>query len=184
MATISEEYLNQQRLLHSNPDYGVASKSYAPIVAEVVRAFNLKTISDYGAGKKCLLSSLEALKVDLSGYFPYDPAFPEYGSVHSADLVCCIDVLEHIEINFLDSVLDQIKEATNKFAFLTVHTGPAIKTLQDGRNAHIIQAPSSWWLEKLVQRFEIIQLQSSDSSFWVIAAPKSYSILINSITKR
>ncbi len=181
MATISQEYLDQQKILHANPSYGVASESYAPIVFKIIKTFGLKTISDYGAGKKRLHASLLSMGASLNGYFPYDPAFPEYGPPQPADLVCCIDVLEHIEVQYLDSVLDQISDNAKNIAFLTVHTGPAVKKLQDGRNAHIIQAPSSWWLEKLVQRFEILQLQSSKSSFWVIAAPKDYRIAINSL---
>ena len=32
--TISENYLSQQRELHKNPDYGVASLGYAPVIKQ------------------------------------------------------------------------------------------------------------------------------------------------------
>jgi len=33
-STISADYLEQQKILHQNPKYGVASLSFAPIVAD------------------------------------------------------------------------------------------------------------------------------------------------------
>jgi hypothetical protein len=53
--------------------------------------------------------------------------------------------------------------------------GPAVKVLADGRNAHLIQKPSSWWLEKLIQHFEILHLQTHGvmgHGFWVAVKPK------------
>jgi hypothetical protein len=43
--------------------------------------------------------------IDSIEYYPFDPAFEEYGEPRAADLVCCIDVLEHIEPEKLESVL-------------------------------------------------------------------------------
>jgi hypothetical protein len=50
--TISSEYLEQQKILHQNPNYGVASLSFVPIVADLMRQTGVKSVSDYGAGKK------------------------------------------------------------------------------------------------------------------------------------
>ena len=33
-STISADYLEQQKILHQNPSYGIASLSFAPIVAD------------------------------------------------------------------------------------------------------------------------------------------------------
>ena len=95
--TISESYRQAQQELHKNPGYGVMSVHYAPLVKEIIAACNAKSLSDYGAGKKRLNETLLSLGVNVD-YHPYDPAFPEYGNPVSADLVCCIDVLEHIVI--------------------------------------------------------------------------------------
>jgi hypothetical protein len=35
--TISEEYLKLQQDLHLNPNYGIASLSFAPIVADLIK---------------------------------------------------------------------------------------------------------------------------------------------------
>lgn len=174
-ATISEDYLNQQKLLHQNPHYGVASLSFAPIVADLIRQTGLKSISDYGAGKKNLLIGLKDSGIEPDEYFPYDPAFEEYGEPRSGDLVCCIDVLEHIELEKLSEVLKDLAKITLNLGFFSIHMGPAAKVLPDGRNAHLIQKPSSWWLPKLSEYFEVLHLQSHQmmgEGIWMIVAPK------------
>ena len=170
---ISVEYLAQQIDLHKNPNYGVASIQYAPLVFDLFNKIGANSISDYGAGKQKLFIALEALGLRDFKYFAYDPAFPEYGEAKSADLVCCIDVLEHIEPEFVDKVIYDLSKITINFGLYTVATGPASKTLSDGRNAHLIQKPSSWWLSKFINYFEIMELRSnSDKSFWVIVKSK------------
>ena len=158
--TISADYLEQQRKLHENPNYGVASLSFAPIVADVMRQTGCKSVSDYGAGKRRLLEGLRQSGVEPTPYLPYDPVFPEYGEPKPADLVCCIDVLEHIEPDLVDNVILELSRVTTNLGFFSIHMGPAGKTLSDGRNAHLIQKPSSWWLKKLTDHFEILHLQS------------------------
>jgi hypothetical protein len=174
-STISTEYLDEQKLLHLNPNYGVASLSFAPIVADLIRQTEVRSISDYGAGKKNLLVGLKKSGIDAIDYYPYDPAFDEYGEPRSADLVCCIDVLEHIEPDKLENVLTELARITINLGFFSIHMGPAAKVLSDGRNAHLIQQPSSWWLPKLVKYFEILHLQSHQmmgNGIWVVVKPK------------
>lgn len=74
------------------------------------------------------------------------------------------NLLEHIEEPYLEAVLLDLKDIT---------TGPAMKTLPDGRNAHIIQKPSSCWLPRLCQHFEIGHLQRGQGGFWGIVEPKT-----------
>lgn len=168
---ISPAYLAQQKELHRNPDYGVASLQYAPLVAEIAARIPARSISDYGAGKCNLAKRLGELGRGGFEYLPYDPAFPEYGPPRPADLVCCIDVLEHVEPDYLDTVLDELRAITRRVGFFTVHSGPAVKHLPDGRNAHLIQQPASWWLPHLCRRFEIVQLQRTPGGFWVLVEP-------------
>ena len=57
--------------------------------------------------------------------------------------------------------------------------GPAAKILADGRNAHLIQKPSSWWLPKIVKYFEIHQLMNHNimgNGIWMIVRPKIESV--------
>jgi hypothetical protein len=170
--TISDEYRRQQQELHKNPNYGVASIGYAPIVQQLLQQFASRSLADYGAGKCNLKRKLDELGVKDFEYFPYDPAFPEYGEPTPADLVCCIDVLEHIEPAYLENVLLDLKGIIRKYGFLTIHTGAAFKKLDDGRNAHLIQRPASWWLPVLSRHFEVIHLQGATGGFWVVVMPR------------
>lgn len=170
---ISAEYLAEQQRLHESPKYGVASINFAPIVAQLIRDNRWESIHDYGAGKRRLKDALEQLGAEVA-YSASDPVFPEYGSPQSADLVCCIDVLEHIEPEHLDAVLDDLQRIVTNVGFLTIHTGPAVKVLSDGRNAHLIQKPASWWLPKLCERFEVAHLTSlPQNGFWLIVTGKA-----------
>lgn len=172
MDTISDAYRQQQVELHTNPNYGVASLAFAPLVAKLAVDNSVKSISDYGAGKKHLQTALKAAGLDLA-YHPYDPAFPEYGSPTEADMVCCIDVLEHIEPDRLDAVLDDLASIMPRIGFFSIHTGPAGKVLPDGRNAHLIQQPARWWLPRLCEKFHIHHLQHHQmmgQGFWVVVS--------------
>ena len=175
MEIISKEYLNLQKKLHENENYGMASVSLALSVKKLFRANSFVSISDYGAGKKNLQKALLNIGLKDFEYFPFDPAFPEYGNPQPADLVCCIDVLEHIEPEYLDNVLDDLKSITLNTGFFNISTIPATKTLEDGRNAHLIIKPINWWLSLLLPRFYIEHLQQSETGFIVLVRNNSFS---------
>ena len=120
--TISPEYLAQQKELHKNPNYGVASLQYAPLVIQLFDQTGAKSVSDYGAGKCNLQKKMHELGTTEFEYYPYDPAFSEYGEPKQADLVCCIDVLEHVEPEHLNAVLDDLKRIIRKVGLFTIHT--------------------------------------------------------------
>lgn len=172
-ATISESYRDLQKKLHENPHYGEASLVFADVVKRIFEKTKAKSISDYGAGKCNLKVGLERSGLKDFDYYPYDPAFPEYGPPRAADLTCCIDVLEHIEPEYLENVIQDLQAITLRFGFFTIATGPAMKVLADGRNAHLIQQPSSWWLERLEKSFVIEQVHGeSDYNFLVLVRSK------------
>lgn len=169
---ISPEYRAQQEQLHENPNYGVASVQYAPVVSEICNTLQVQHLLDYGAGKCRLFQNLKAdHKMQLQAY---DPGVPKLSAPPvPAEMVACIDVLEHIEPEFLDNVLDDLVRLTEAVAFLTVHTGPAVKVLADGRNAHLTQQPLEWWLPKIWERFDIHTVQvTGEHAFYVIAYAK------------
>lgn len=168
---ISEEYRAEQQKLHASQTYGVASSKYVDLVRTLLDVGKCSSLSDYGAGKRNLERVLGDSGVSTN-YLPYDPAFPEYGEPQPADLVACIDVLEHIEPDLLDKCLKEIASIARRLVLLTVHTGPAKKVLSDGRNAHLIQKPRAWWLPKLEEHFDIIHFQSARKGFFVLGCPK------------
>jgi hypothetical protein len=173
LKTISQEYLQTQKELHQSPYYGQASLLMAPFVKKIFQDSNFISISDYGAGKKNLEKKLIELGLKNFKYYPYDPVFPEYGLPQKADIVCCIDVLEHVEEAYLLNVLDELKRLTIKLGFFAIATTPAKKFLKDGRNAHLIQKPASWWLPLMCSRFEIEFLQQTSIGFILIVKAKN-----------
>lgn len=169
--TISASYLQMQSELHKNPEYGVASLGYGPLVKETLEKIGGRSISDYGAGKCKLREALAGAGLTDYDYYPYDPVFPEYGPPRPADLVCCIDVLEHIEEDYVDAVVEDLKAITVNHGLFSVATGPAKKVLADGRNAHLIQRTSGWWLAKFVPDFDVVRLVTGKHGFWIIVRP-------------
>lgn len=125
------------------------------MVGSILETMECDSLLDYGSGHN--LSLMRSLKPKRKfTYTPYDPGVEEYSDdPEPADMVACIDVLEHIEPENLDNVLDHLEELTGTVLFATVHTGPAAKTLSDGRNAHLIQKEIDFWLPKFWERFYI-----------------------------
>ena len=165
---ISEEYLSTQIELHKKTNYGTASISHAPNIKEILEQTGFKSLSDYGAGKKNLQKALLEIGYQEFEYFPYDPVFPEYGKPKSAQLVCCIDVMEHVEEVYLEDILDELKSLTLNLCYFSIATIPAKKILKNGKNAHLIQRPARWWLPKLCERFDIQYLKLTKGGFIVL----------------
>jgi hypothetical protein len=170
---ISKEYQKLQTEMHQDPLYGVASVSYAPLIAEVIEQMNATELLDYGAGKGRLGQTLKDLVSPMPKVRHYDPAVPEWSAPPKpCQLVACIDVLEHIEPNLLDNVLDDLQRVTAAVGVLTVATAPASRTLPDGRNAHLILQPHQWWLAKILDRFDMNNFVRDANGFWMTVQRK------------
>ena len=140
------------------------------MVSGIIDKLEIDSLLDYGAGSN--LSLTNTLKPERKfTYYPYDPGVPEYSDPpEPAEMVTCIDVLEHIEPEYLENVLDHLEELTEVVLFASVHMGPAGKVLDDGRNAHLTQQPMEWWFPKFAERFDIQTLQLvSPVEFFIIA---------------
>lgn len=165
---ITEAYRAEQAALHAKGNYGTAALQYGGTVEGLLRSTGAQSLLDYGCGsRRSLLQSLRLPEGIV--YEGYDPAIPEYAARPvPAELVCCIDVLEHIEPSLLDNVLDHLAELCDPYGFFTVHTGAAKKVLSDGRNAHLTQQGPDWWLPRFKRRFEVLTVQSIPSGFAVV----------------
>jgi hypothetical protein len=132
---------------------------------------------DYGAGSNLSLRQTLKPERDLK-YQAYDPGVPELADAPApSEMVTCIDVLEHIEPDYLEDVLDHLEELTEVILFASVHTGPAGKVLDDGRNAHLTQQPPSWWLPRFFERFNVQTFQQvSPVEFFVLANHQALDI--------
>lgn len=142
---ISDSYRALNRALHgARQGYGTSGDQWRD---DVLAMIGKGTILDYGCGKNPL--RIEGAKL-------YDPAIKGIDKPpEPADYVICTDVLEHVEPEYIDAVIEDLRRVTRKSLFLTVCTRPADKCLADGRNAHLIQKSASWWGEKVGKLFKI-----------------------------
>ena len=166
---ISDSYREMNRQLHEqNGNYGVMrdygdmneADAVAASIIHVAKNNKMKSILDYGCGKGMFKKAASRLAPDLT-VTEYDPAIPGKDALpEPADLVLCLDVLEHIEPALLDAVLRHIRSVTIKGALLRPSLVPALKTLPDGRNAHLILEAPGWWQGKVSRYFNVISTQS------------------------
>ena len=168
---ISSEYQAQQRHLPETTEYGTMAQHYGPLVSQIIEKLEITHLLDYGCGRR--MGLLKTLKVDrkitYQGYDPGSGLEELMTAPIPAQMVCCIDVLEHVEPEYLDNVLNHLAELTEVVGFFSIHTGPAMKILPDGRNAHLTQQPIDWWLPKITDRFDIQTLQKvGDYSYYTI----------------
>jgi hypothetical protein len=148
---ISPEYREMQKTLHEAVEvYGVSSGKNTDFVQEFIDQHDAKSVLDYGCGKGLLKQKLGDIVRE------YDPGIPgKDGEPEPADVVVCMDVLEHIEPDKLDAVLDHIRSLARKAVYVKIATREALKTLPDGRNAHLIVETPEWWRERLSIYFDV-----------------------------
>ena len=90
---ISDDYRRMQAELHKNPNYGVASVEYAPLVAQVMDTVGATELLDYGAGKGRLGKTLQQHTQQRLTIHHYDPAIPAWSSPpNPCRFVASIDV--------------------------------------------------------------------------------------------
>ncbi len=170
---ISDTYQKLNADLHTGQSrYGANSAPRAPGVAKFVEITNVKTLLDYGCGKGTLKPAVQALCPTLD-IREYDPAMPGKTALpEPAEGVVCLDVLEHIEPNYLEAVLEHIRELATKAVLLAISSAPSSQTLADGRNAHLIQEPKDWWLKVLATKYDVADTRDVEDGFLVLATPK------------
>lgn len=156
MPLISESYRQLNRKLHeTHPTYGISAGHFRDFVVNMVKQEGHKSVLDYGCGKGVLGQMLPSILPDLE-FREYDPAIDgKDGTPAPAELVVCLDVLEHVEPEHLNSVLRHMQGLTQRKLFFNIALRPAEKILEDGRNAHLIQRDEIWWRQKMRQYFQI-----------------------------
>jgi hypothetical protein len=159
---ISDSYRALNLHLHAlDPDYGISARHHVARVRALVRGLGAASVLDYGCGKGLLREALGPMVAE------YDPAVPGKDTApRPADLLCAIEVLEHVEPDCLADVLAHMRTLARDAAYLTIATGPARKTLPDGRNTHLIVRPAEWWLPRLFDHgFRLAGFDRGDGGF-------------------
>jgi 2-polyprenyl-3-methyl-5-hydroxy-6-metoxy-1,4-benzoquinol methylase len=162
---ISDEYraLNEQ-LHRDRPTYGANGYKHAPLVRQLMIDYRTSDVLDYGCGKASLSKEIPCAN--------YDPCIPKYADdPDPADIVACFDVLEHIEPEFLHSVLTHLRQLTRKALVCVIATHPdRSKNLPDGSNPHRIVEDAGWWVEKMAEYFTVLDhhVGPKEVTLWVI----------------
>jgi 2-polyprenyl-3-methyl-5-hydroxy-6-metoxy-1,4-benzoquinol methylase len=159
--TISKEYQQLNVEHYHTKKFGVAGGKWAETVIRLLKETQSDTVLDYGAGKGILSGLLRD-----NGYTvtEYDPGLiekskkPAYN--RKFDFIVSTDVFEHIEREYIDAVLDEIKDYMQIGGFFVICLGLAKKHwLSDGRNAHVLVRPRKWWIDRLSTRFEVREMR-------------------------
>lgn len=158
----SESYLEVIRKVHSNGLWGnVGGKTWDTIV-EYCNRFGYKELLDYGSGHGSLSKAFNEHNVEIT-ITEYDPGIESKSTLpNPSNFVVCIDVMEHIEEEYVENVLDDIKRCVLDKGYFAIDMREAGRILPDGRNAHITIRPFEWWHAKLEERFTILE---SDNFF-------------------
>lgn len=149
----------------------MAAQAHAYAIAVLATRIGVTELLDYGCGKQKLKEALEPEGFTVRGY---DPAIPGLDTPPApADLVVCLDVLEHIEPECLEAVLLDLKRVTRRTGVFSVCTRPSVRKLADGSNPHRIIESEAWWIERLGHHFntEVIQSDPPDQ-FIVMVKPR------------
>jgi len=161
MKLISEEYKKILQQIHQTDKWGRMAKNQSSSIKKLLDEYNIKRLLDYGSGwgglKDSLPSDYEVIE--------YEPGIEEKSqSPEPEKFVVCIDVLEHIEPEYIENVLDDLQRVVLDKGFLTISCREAVRRLPNGKNAHLIVKPHTWWKDKLELRFNILTYEYSDSS--------------------
>lgn len=147
-ALISPGYEAQLRQMHDAKMFAGGAHRHADEIKHLAAKVGAQTILDYGSGRASLKDHLPGFALS-----EYDPAVEgKDADPEPADLVLCIDVLEHIEPEKLGAVLDHLRELTRLVCFAVIATRPAEKRLPDNRNAHLVIDSGSWWASQFQDR--------------------------------
>tara|TARA_R100000005_G_C4979981_1_gene190021 strand:- start:774 stop:1502 length:729 start_codon:yes stop_codon:yes gene_type:complete len=184
---ISPEYLKTQEEMHTGFHKGMqyGSISYVLwdiLIKPIVEKTNAKSVFDYGCGKQYLREYFEDMGIEYTGY---DPAIEKYSTLDLSkqyDLVISIDVMEHVEVEYQETILEDMSKLSKGFILITISPCWAKKVLSDGRNAHICQAGPSYWLPKICKYSEPIHLANcleDIPGFYVLSRKKIKKPIIN-----
>jgi len=167
---ISKEAIELNWRLHQeNPTYGMGGSKHAETVLKMAQHPDIKSVLDYGCGKSMLAKSLPM------PIWEYDPAIPEKSELPKpADLVVCTDVMEHIEVDKLQFVLDDLKRCIKQVGYFVISTRKAVKTYANGANTHSIVQGKNWWHKQLSKYFEIASLieKEKECELHIVVSPK------------
>lgn len=154
-------------LYKANPNYDRVNNSHVSTVSGLIKHFKIKSMLDFGCGRRFMLIKHLHAKHPKVKFLGYDPVIDiktnistnEYDDT-TMEMVTSTDCFEHIPEQELDQCFDLISLKNPRVLFFVVSTRWATTILSDGSNAHKTVKNGEWWLKKMQSKFrefEIIQ---------------------------
>lgn len=159
---ISDSYKEQLQNFHKSKKTFLNSNSKYIDIKKFVEQYDPKSIIDFGCAQGKLIEELKKDFPLITTIDGYDPGVEEFQELKELTYECLIsnDVIEHIEPEYLENTLRLIDNLFYRSAWLIIACYPAKKKLPDGRNAHLIIEPPSFWEEaisKTMVKSKIVQ---------------------------
>lgn len=143
--------------LHKNKKFFWGKRTFElrSFIEKILKFYSCETLYDFGCGKGHQYSVHKIHhNWNIKELYLYDIGVPEISkkpeNKRKFDAVLSIDVMEHIEESEVSKELSELIERIVKIGFFVIDTKLALKTLPDGRNAHLTVKPCSWWNEKIL----------------------------------
>lgn len=132
------------------------------VVDILVKHFQPKSVVDIGCGAGIYLREFEQRGIDVAGYDGSPAASTESlvgdkVKVHDLttplvldarfDLVLCIEVAEHLEEEFADTLVDTLRPLGDVLIFTAATPGQGPESI-----GHINEQPHQYWIDKFLER--------------------------------
>ena len=165
----TKEYAEMQKQMHEHyTKYGAGVPALLQTIfsmtSQLVKRHGSLTVLDYGSADGNVERGLtEKFWVPPGvSFVNYDP-FIEGSSKDPdpANLVLCMDVMEHVEPQCTEAVLDHIQALTKNVVLFSICMIPAKKVLPDGRNAHINLRDAEYWMCQVRKRFIVSEFKAT-----------------------
>lgn len=163
--------VDQQHVENAFSDFEL--RAYKAQILPILNQHSISTVLDYGCGgsdwrasgfdETSHQSAIEYF--NLKDAFRYEPA-RAIDERQRVDCVVSFDVLEHIFIADVPSVLRDMFSYASKLIVLNVACYPAAAKLPNGENAHITVRHSHWWKGMV----DSISVEYPATSVWLICS--------------
>lgn len=176
----SDYLIAQYRLMHEMGKYrGGFNDNLMENIKPLFERFKPETLLDYGSGKGRQYSELNQ-HLEWHGEVKptcYDPGHEPFATKPEGtfDGVICTDVAEHIPEHAVKEFLQTVINYATKCVFLCIYTQLAVKSLPDGRNAHLTVQHAKWWAKRIVEAMEarfgdgLVNIRNNDNHTWIIS---------------
>jgi len=161
---VSSDYIPLLAEYHES-GHGIGGEHRAGRVLELMTIIDSHSLLDYGCGQGTLIKAL-CDRTEGCKFAEYDPGVFGKDALPDGkfDMVVSTDVFEHIEPDKLDNVLQHIDLLAVKCVYLIISTIKASLNLADGRNAHLIVKPGTWWLKQIKSAFPAVAVSVDRSN--------------------